>query len=132
MSRFNAFIRERKFLLNISPATVSWYTSVLKWLSSESPGQAELKEVVVRMRERGLRETGGHAVIRAVNSCLRWDSAAERKCVAGCNHPHLRQLKEPQIILPTLTESQVKLLVEWKPRAKHYHQRRCTCLYCCC
>ncbi|WP_165419903.1 hypothetical protein [Edaphobacter modestus] len=43
MSRFDAFIPVRKFLRNVSPATVSWYTSTLKWLPSESPTQADLK-----------------------------------------------------------------------------------------
>jgi integrase/recombinase XerD len=124
MSRFDAFIRERKFLLNVSPATVSWYTSALKWLPSESPTQEELKEVVVRMRERGLKETGCNAAIRAVNAYLHWASGSERKCGGGCIHPHLRQLKEPHIILPTFTEPQIKLLIGWKPRAKHYYQRR--------
>ena len=32
---------------------------------------------------------------------------SERKCGAGCTHPRIRQLKEPQIILPTFTEAQV-------------------------
>lgn len=124
MNRFDAFIRERKFLLNVSPATVSWYTSALKWLPSESPTQEQLKEVVVTMRERGLKETGCNAAIRAINSYLHWAGGSERKCGAGCTHPHLRQLKEPKIILPTLTEPQIKLLIGWRPRAKNYYQRR--------
>jgi integrase/recombinase XerD len=79
---------------------------------------------VLRMREKGLKESGCNAVIRAVNSYLHWNSRAERKCGPGCNHPRLPQLKEPQNILPTLTEVQVKLLVNWKPKPKNFYQRR--------
>ncbi|MGD0629013.1 MAG: site-specific integrase [Terracidiphilus sp.] len=124
MSQFTEFVRERRYLHNVSPATVSWYTHALKWLPSESPTQAELKDTVLRMREAGLKETGCNAAIRAINAYLHWASGSERKCGAGCTHPRISQLKEPQNILPTLTEAQVKLLVNWKPKPKSLHQQR--------
>jgi hypothetical protein len=52
---FNEFIRERRYLKNVSPATISWYTHALKWLPNESPSQIELKEVVLRMREKDMK-----------------------------------------------------------------------------
>jgi integrase/recombinase XerD len=70
MSRFSDFIRERQYLQNVSPATISWYSHAFKWLPSESPTQAELKDAVLRMRERGLKETGCNAAIRAINAYL--------------------------------------------------------------
>lgn len=124
MNRFADFIRERKYLANVSPATISWYEHAFKWLSSESPTQTELKDVVLRMREAGLKETGCNAAIRAINSYLHWASGSERKCGAGCAHPRIRQLKEPQNILPTLTETQVRQIVSWKPKPKKFHDRR--------
>ncbi|MEG9435308.1 tyrosine-type recombinase/integrase [Edaphobacter sp. HDX4] len=124
MNRFELFIRERRYLLNVSEHTVSWYTCALKWLPSESPSQAELKDVVVKMREKGLKETGCNAAIRAINAYLHWNSETERKCGAGCTHPRIRPLKEPQVILPTFTDEQVKRLISWKPGAKHYYERR--------
>jgi integrase/recombinase XerD len=124
MNHFTEFVSERRHLRNVSPATVSWYTHAFKWLPSESPTQDELKDAVLRMREKGLKETGCNAVIRAVNAYLHWNSGSERKCGAGCTHPRIAQLKEPQNILPTLTEAQVKLLVNWKPKPKNFYQRR--------
>ncbi len=124
MSHFNEFIRERHLLYNVSPATVSWYTHALRWLPSESPTQAELKDTVLRMREAGLKETGCNAAIRAINAYLHWNSGTEHKCGAGCTHPRMHQLKEPQNILPSLTEAQVKLIVNWKPKPKSFHERR--------
>jgi integrase/recombinase XerD len=124
MNRFSEFIRERQLLYNVSPATVSWYRHAFKWLPSESPTQADLKDTVLRMREAGLKETGCNAVLRAVNAYLHWSSGSERKCGAGCTHPRIAQLKDPQNVLPTLTEAQVKLIVNWKPRAKSFYDRR--------
>jgi integrase/recombinase XerD len=124
MNRFTEFIRERRYLHNVSPATVSWYTHALNWLPSESPTQAELKDAVLRMREKGLKETGCNAAIRAINAYLHWNSGAVRKCGPGCTHPRISQLREPQNVLPSLTEAQVKLLVDWKPKQRHFYQRR--------
>jgi integrase/recombinase XerD len=124
MSRFAAFVQERRYLKNVSPSTLSWYTHALRWLPSESPTPEQLKDTVMRMREKGLKATGCNSAIRALNAYLHWNSGAERKCGAGCNHPHISQLKEPQNILPTFTEAQITRLVNWKPRAKHFYQRR--------
>ena len=121
---FATFVRERRYLKNVSPSTVCWYTHAFKWLPSESPLPEELKDTVMRMREKGLKETGCNAAIRAINAYLHWHSGSERKCGAGCNHPRIPQLKEPQNILPTLTEAQVKLLVSWKPGPKNFYHRR--------
>lgn len=124
MSLFSEFIRERRYLHNVSPHTVSWYTHAFKWLPSESPTKEELKETVLRMREAGLKETGCNAAIRAINAYLHWCSDPDRKCGPGCTHPRIASLKEPENILPTLKEAEVRLLVTWKPRPRHFHERR--------
>lgn len=124
MSRFDDFIRERKYLHNVSPHTISWYAHAFHWLPSESPTQEQLKDAVLRMREKGLKETGCNAAIRAINAYLHWNSGAERKCGSGCAHPRIAPLKEQQNILPTLTETHIKLLVTWKPRTTNFYQRR--------
>jgi integrase/recombinase XerD len=121
---FDDFIRERRYLNNVSPATISWYTHAFKWLPCESPTQEQLKDTVLRMREKGLKATGCNAAIRAINAYLHWSSERERKCGAGCLHPRIAQLKEAQLVLPTFTSAQVIRLVTWKPKAKHFHQRR--------
>jgi len=119
---FSDFIRERRYLHNVSPATISWYTHAFKWLPSESPAQSDLKDAVMRMREKGLKETGCNAAIRAINAYLHWATGSDLKCGAGCTHPRIQQLKEPQNILPTFTEKQVQAIVNWKP--KGFQKRR--------
>jgi integrase/recombinase XerD len=106
------FIQERRYLSNVSPATVEWYKQSLRWLGTESPSADELKAFVIRMREKGLKPTACNNRIRAVNAYLKW---------AGSPH-RASKLKERQFILPTSTGSQVKLMLGWKPR--NFYQRR--------
>ncbi|MGB8014163.1 MAG: site-specific integrase [Terriglobales bacterium] len=120
---FSAFVRERRYLTNVSAATLEWYKHSFKWLPSESPSPEELKDAVVRMRAKGLKATGCNSVIRAINSYLHWKSGGERKCGPGCQHLRIPPLKEPQLILPTLTAQQAALLIKWKP-TKNFYQRR--------
>jgi integrase/recombinase XerD len=122
MGGFSQFIRERQYLHNVSPATIEWYKHTLKWLPTETPSADELKGAVLKMRERGLKATGCNSVIRAINAYLHWQSAGERKCGPGCQHLRIPPLKEPQLILPTLTVQQAALLINWKP--KNPYQRR--------
>lgn len=123
--RFEQFIRERQYLHNVTPATVEWYENSFKWLSSDSPSADDLKNTVVRMREKGRRATGCNSVIRAVNAYLHWSAAgSEVKCSPSCKHLRVPQLKEPQMIPPTFTAAQVSRLANWKPRQHSFYQRR--------
>jgi site-specific recombinase XerC len=117
--RFEQFIRERQYLTNVSPATLEWYKHSFKWLPSESPTEQELKDAVIRMREKGLKATGCNSAIRAINAYLHWNTAGtELKCSPACRHLRIPQLKEPQLILPTFTTTQVTRLVNWMPKSK--------------
>lgn len=105
MSRTEQFIRERKYLLNVSPSTVDWYEHALRWLPSETPSQLELNAMVVRMREAGLNPGGCNAACRAINAYLKWSGSA-------C---HIKPMKEPQFIPPTFSAEDVRKLLRWKP-----------------
>jgi integrase/recombinase XerD len=112
MPLFEQFVRERRYLHNISPSTVSWYSHALKWLPAESPTQAELKDTVMRMREKGLKATGCNSAIRAINAYLKWSESPLK----------IPQMKEPEIVLPTFSAAQVTRLISWKPRS--FYERR--------
>jgi len=120
--RFEQFIRERQYLQNVSPRTIQWYRESLKWLPCVAPSQDQLTETVIQMRERGRKATGCNATIRAINAYMHWSTGAKRKCGAGCEHPRIQELKEPQEVLPTFTEAQIKRLLGAKPKGKY--QRR--------
>ena len=112
LPKFEQFIRERQYLLNVSPATVSWHTHSLKWLRSESPTGDELKQSVLRMREKGLRATGCNSAIRSINAYLKWSGSPLK----------IPQMKEPNLILPTFTAPQIQLLLGWKPKKLTGHR----------
>jgi len=112
--RFEAFIRERRYLKNVSSSTLSWYTHAVKWLPSETPSEEELKNTVMRMREKGLQATGCNSAIHAINAYLKWSGSPLK----------IPQLRQPKNILPTFNAPQIALLVNWKPRAKNSYERR--------
>jgi hypothetical protein len=51
---FTSFLKEKQYLENVSTNTLRWYKHALNWLPSESPDEAALKDMVIRMREKGL------------------------------------------------------------------------------
>jgi hypothetical protein len=75
MVGFSQFIRERQYLTNVSPSTLEWYKHSFKWLRTEAPAQDELKDAVLRMREKGLKATGCNSAIRAINAYLKWSGS---------------------------------------------------------
>ena len=121
---FSQFIRERKYLSNVSPATVEWYTHAFKWLPSDSPTPDQLKDTVMRMREKGLRATGANSAIRAINAYLHWTANPNIKCSPACTHSRISYLKEEEKILPTFTIPQVKLLTRWTPDKSSFQEIR--------
>jgi integrase/recombinase XerD len=122
MSKFDQFIREKKYLQNVSDHTERWYKHALKWLPNENPTKEELKELVVKLREKGLKATGCNAVIRAVNCYLHWVNGGEGKCAPQCPHPRIRQMKEPQAVIETFSPEQVRKLTTYK--TKGFYPRR--------
>lgn len=119
LPRIEQFIRERKIINGVTAATVEGYRNCLCHLPSEHPTQAELQAMVLKLRERGLKESTVNTVIRWTNAYLHWNSGCDQKCGAGCTHPHLRMLREPKTVLPTFTEAQVRSLLRWKPQTMH-------------
>lgn len=123
MHGFEQFIRERRYLKNVSPRTIEWYENSFRWLPCETPSQEQLNAMVVRMRERGLKATACNCAIRAINAYLHWlDAGTDVKCSPACRHPKIAHLKEPKLVLPTFTDPQIKRLITWKPKGKY--QRR--------
>jgi hypothetical protein len=58
MKKFQEFLREKQYLQNVSAHTLRWYRFALNWLPSENPNAVDLKLMVVKMREAGLKATG--------------------------------------------------------------------------
>jgi integrase/recombinase XerD len=121
MEKYEQFIKERIYLQNVSPRTVQWYRQSFKWLSTVPLTQDGLKELVIKMREHGLKPTSCNNRIRAINAYLKW-SGSELA---------IMRVKEEHVILPTLTAEQITALVQGKPRKeteRRLHTLVCTLL----
>lgn len=119
LPRIERFIKERQYLAGVTAATLEGYRYSLCYLPSEHPTQADLQGMVVKLRERGLKETTVNTVVRWTNAYLHWNSGSDQKCGAGCTHPRLRMLREPKNVLPTFSAAQVRKLVQSKPHTLH-------------
>jgi integrase/recombinase XerD len=119
---FEKFITERRYLQNVSQKTIEWYRQSLRWLGIEHPTEDELKEFVIKMRSKGLKATGCNCKIRAVNVYMHWLSGNTGKCSPQCKHPRLAKLKEPQLVLPTYGDDDIRRLIQWRPES--WYQRR--------
>ena len=82
-TRFDQFLKEREYLMNVSAHTLRWHRHALKWLPSESPTESGLKAMVVRMREAGLKPTGANAAIRSINAYLKWAGSPLKVATVG-------------------------------------------------
>jgi len=72
MTRFEQFLRARKYLGNISERSIDWYQWAFKWLVIESPDEAAFKDCILRMREAGLSPRSVNGFIIAINAYLKW------------------------------------------------------------
>src|ERR1700747_3220079 len=93
--RFEHFFRERKYLHNVTPATLE-VREQSQVAAVSSPTQDDLKNTVIRMREKGLKVTGCNCTVRAINAYLHWSCAPEVKCSPACSHLRIPTLKEPE------------------------------------
>jgi len=116
MSKFDEFIKERKYLKAVSPRTLEWHDQSLKWLGIENPTEADCKAAVVRMREAGLKASSVNCRLRSINAYLKW---------AGINIK-IPKLKEPRPVLDVFGKDEIKRFAAWK--AKTQNEKRLQCL----
>jgi hypothetical protein len=67
LQRFEQFIKERQYIINVSPSTIEWYEQSFKWLDTETPTADDIKAVVMRMRD--LQKRLGHASLEMTRRC---------------------------------------------------------------
>jgi integrase/recombinase XerD len=122
MTRFEEFLKEKQYLLNVSPRTLEWYSQALHWLPTDNPNERELKNIVVNMRESGLKARSINSYRTAINSYLHWITATDKACSPQCPHPRIPKMKTEQKILPVYSGKDISVFVHWKP--KHRCERR--------
>lgn len=100
LTDFDAFVKERRYLHNVSEATIKWsYLSLRAWerFGSDAP------DFVINARKSGVSAITVNSYGRALNSYFRWSG----------NTTRIPRLKEEQKVLPTFNSSQISLLLSF-------------------
>jgi integrase/recombinase XerD len=105
-AKFEQFLKERRYLKNVSPRTIEWYEQSFHLLQNPNPTQADITNLVVRMRDAGLTATSCNARLRAISAYLRWSGSLVR----------CQRLKEPTRVLQMFKPEDIAKLVKWKPK----------------
>ena len=76
---FERFLKERRFLKNVTPKTLSWYqssflafTRTVDVPDAAQLTQSVLKRFVVGLREQGLEPVSCNTYVKAINAFLMW------------------------------------------------------------
>lgn len=124
-SLFQQFLRERRYLKNVSPKTLVWYESAWKaLLTSQSPGlaqvalngtapltRAHLTTFVVALRDRGLRPVSVNTWLRAINAYCRW---LQEEGVLS-ERVRLQPLRVEKRFVKTLDDTALRAVLSFKP-----------------
>jgi len=116
---FAQFVKERKYLKNVTPKTVIYYhnswDSFVRLVSIENADQLTrpiLNEYVVRLRESGIKPVSCNTYISGINAFLNW--LYENGHIV--EHLAIKKLKVEQQVVKTLEEEAVKAVLSFKPR----------------
>jgi len=117
---FAQFIKERRYLRNLSETTLTYYSQVFNNLHNSGFTELtreSLTSVIIKLRERGVGVGGVNAYIRGINVFIKWLSEN-----GHCENFSLRLLKGESRIMRPLTEAELKSIISFKP--KHMTERR--------
>ncbi len=112
LPNFQAFLREREYISNVTASTLEWHTQSLKWLTSETPTVDDIKNLVVKMRQSGLTASSVNCRLRSIQAYLRWSGST-----VVCP-----RLKEEQRLLPSFSADDIARFCSWKPHTIFEHR----------
>jgi integrase len=103
LKTFEQFVKERKYITNVSETTVRWYGCSWKAWEKYQP------DFVINARQAGVSAATPNCYLRALNGYFRW---------AGL--PVIPKLKQPEKVLATYAETDIQKIAKavCKGRAK--------------
>lgn len=110
------FVKERKYLRNVSPSTISAYEWAWRAFSPvlsrrERIIKAEVLQRISELREAGLTAVSVNTYLRSLNAFLRWLHEEGRS-----DQPlSIPRLKEEQKVLSVFSGAQIARLIAFKP-----------------
>lgn len=128
---FEDFKKEKTYINGVAKKTLTWYwcsfeayKRVLNGSGDELPTKHILTQFVIGLRESGRCITTCNNYIRGINSFLTWLYENEHTR----EHLKIKLLKDEVKTIKTFSESQVKALLDWRP--KSVYDRRLYVLLC--
>jgi hypothetical protein len=110
---FAQFLKEKRYLSNLSEGTLHYYREVYEFFKAAGfdGSKGSLQAAVIKMRERGTSVGAINTYIRGVNVFLRWLSTEH-------GHPNLslKKLRVEQRIFKSLTDEQLRAIISYKPK----------------
>jgi integrase/recombinase XerD len=109
------FIMERKYLKNVSPKTIVWYTQSFRAFEGAMESKAAIVTRIAELRDRGLSAISVNTYLRCVNAYLNWLRTEH-------NQPFLKipRLKEEQKVIKTFSRQQVEALISFRPSGVNF------------
>jgi integrase/recombinase XerD len=124
---FEQFIREKKFITNVSEATAWWYEQALQRLKNPDPTADDLKQLVIDLRSKGVSASSINSWRRGWNAFLHWRAFPNKKCGPECDgHLRVAQLQTEEFIPQVFSRDDIAAFMKWKP--KRDGGRRVQCL----
>jgi integrase/recombinase XerD len=123
---FKEYIREKRYLQNVTNKTISTYEQAWKRFTGLNLEltKSGIKEFVIKLREAGLSPGGINTYCRSMNSFLTWLHTNEH-----LPEPlKIKLLKEEKRVLKTFTEAQLKAIINFKPRTPAEKRLHCLLL----
>ena len=125
---FESFVREKKFLANVSEKTVGWYYQSWKafkrTVGTDKLDKPIISEFMIRLRETGISPCACNTYARAINSFLTW--LYENEHIP--ENWKIKKIKEEQKVIQTYSEAQIKAFLKWKPQG--WYEWRMYALLC--
>ena len=118
-SLLQQFLRERKYLRNVSPDTIEWYETAWKAFQGSATScltdpqalrRSNLEQFIYVLRDRGVKPVTCNTWLRALNAFFRW--LHENGHVT--ERIHLRPLKVEKRLVDTLDADTIRAIVNFK------------------
>lgn len=122
---FQQFLRERRYLHNVTPKTVAWYEAA--WLAftrsvpvTEAPAFTALtvQQFIITLRDRGVSPVTCNTWLKALNVFGGWLHAHGH----SPTRVHLKPLRVERRLVATLDEARIRALLSYKPRTFDEHR----------
>ncbi len=114
---FTQFIKEKRFLSNLSPSTIKSYKLSFQWFEKLNGDltKSALANFVIGLRESGMNPGGCNVKIRSINSFLTW-------CYENGHNPEnlrIKKLKGEQVVIKTFSDAHIGAFLDLKPKGQY-------------